>query len=321
MERRQATPLSLRGIATQSHPFDRDSFTLNGRKISHRIGSDMQPLDSAGRRADLFVLTASAQSAFDLVDSAIGGRRFLALALVGKTGVGKSETLSRILARARTEGHLVVSVDADMLREMDDLVTRVAEALADELPRVLVAAGYIVNRFKPLSLLRDLVERRLSDSIASFLQILQRVDEELPPDVAILLALDGLNNDELVNSRAFSNFVRRLADSGISRVKLLATSQIPSFTAHSLASMFTIVRLNPFTQDEVNRLFRLHFDVGRVTPEALDRIVVISQGNPLLRISVVAWEKGTSWVGLGRDYDMRNPLLEFLSPSRVFRRA
>jgi len=253
------------------------------------MGFDMQPLDPAGRLADSFVLTPSAQSAFDLVDSAIEDHRFFALALVGQAGMGKSATLSRILARARTEGHLAVSVDADLLREMDDLITKVGEALAVELPRVLVAAGYVANEFKPLSLLRDLVERRLSDSIASFLEILERIDKALPPDVAMLLALDGLNSGDLVNGRGFSNFVRRLADPGISRVKLLVTSQGPSIITHSLASMFTIVRLNPLTQEEVYRLFRLHFDVEKVTPEALDRIVIISQGNPLLLSLLAAY--------------------------------
>lgn len=237
-----------------------------------------EPPDSGiGAFADSsFVMTDDARQAWDFLQRSTLESRFLALALVGPAGAGKTSLLRFLVAKASDSGAEAVEVDAQGFRSLEDVIANIGLTISRKF-RLLDKWS---DRSSPQNLgvsFLDLIERRVTNPVERLITILETVDRNGERKTPFILALDGLENG-LVNSRGFLNFLLRLDELELQRFKLVFTTKEASPSIQYKAKALKELHLQPLNLEEIQRLLLgqgadYTFDIRNRVDEAISRVV------------------------------------------------
>jgi len=251
------------------------------RRPSARAGTSAGPA-LVGREAEKEALEAALGS--------LGAGEGASLLLTGEAGTGKSALLQWVLAKAAARGMLAVEVT----------VTRLDGALAP-----LLGAA---RRIAP----PDLSVPGLSEKVAQGLlkgdgqadlgtrqqmawtvaQIFEAIGRRRP----LVIAVENVQDADLEDVRLLRELLTQLPGKGVAMMAAFRTHDVDSSAAgaaaaalHELAAVAGLrtLELGPLPPAAVHRLLEMHTHATHIEPSVAQRLVGLSEGNPLLAIEMM----------------------------------
>lgn len=254
------------------------------------------PLDFfVGRQAQI-------QEALRLVATAEKSKRLQCVFVAGERGIGKS-SFAAFVADAAESKHAFVGVHALLggVRELDEAVRRIMDRLVKRsrgerwfgpLKKILKdhirEAGLFGLRVE-FHATRDDLRALVSDFPSALHDILRRLG---PDGRGMLLVLDDING--LAHEPSFAHWLKSFVDSvatlqvelpvGLMLVGLQERRDALIRSQPSLARVFHLIEIQPWSDDETREFFRRTFGEAGVSvdPDAMQWLVRFSGGLPML---------------------------------------